>query len=56
MPSHFCLSIRFLDMAFHGRRDGNQPEWPPSPLRLQEEGDLRILLHCDGWKDNPPRS
>jgi CRISPR-associated protein Csb2 len=20
-------------MAFHGRRDGNQPEWPPSPLR-----------------------
>ena len=33
MPSHFCLSIRFLDTAFHGRRDGNQPEWPPSPLR-----------------------
>ena len=34
MPSHFCLSIRFLDSAFHGRRDGNQPEWPPSPLRV----------------------
>ena len=33
MPSHFCLSIRFLDSAFHGRGDGNQPEWPPSPLR-----------------------
>ncbi len=34
MPSHFCLSIRFLDPAFHGRRDGGLPEWPPSPLRV----------------------
>ena len=33
MPSHFGLSIRFLDPAFHGRRDGGEPEWPPSPLR-----------------------
>src|SRR3954469_5189476 len=33
MPSHFGLSFRFLDGAFHGRRDGEQPEWPPSPLR-----------------------
>lgn len=30
------ISIRFLDPVpeFHGRRDGGQPEWPPSPLRL----------------------
>lgn len=34
MPSHFCLSIRFLDAAFHGRRDRGLPEWPPSPLRV----------------------
>lgn len=34
MPTHFCLSIRFLDTEFHGRRDGSQPEWPPSPLRV----------------------
>jgi CRISPR-associated protein Csb2 len=34
MPSHFCLSIRFLDPTFHGRGDGNRPEWPPSPLRV----------------------
>jgi CRISPR-associated protein Csb2 len=34
MPSYFGLSIRFLDPAFHGRRDGGEPEWPPSPLRL----------------------
>src|SRR5438874_4806879 len=34
MSSHFCLSITFLDQAFHGRGDGGDPEWPPSPLRL----------------------
>jgi CRISPR-associated protein Csb2 len=29
------LSYRtFLDRCFHGRRDGGEPEWPPSPLRL----------------------
>src|SRR3972149_12203852 len=36
MGSHLGLSIRFLDRAFHGRRDGRHPEWPPSPLRLFE--------------------
>jgi CRISPR-associated protein Csb2 len=34
MPSYFCLSITFLAPLFHGRRDGGEPEWPPSPLRL----------------------
>lgn len=34
MPSHFCLSFRFLNSSFHGRRDGGLPEWPPSPLRV----------------------
>jgi CRISPR-associated protein Csb2 len=34
MPAYLCLSIRFLDPYFHGRRDGGEPEWPPSPLRL----------------------
>lgn len=29
-----CLSMRFLDRQFHGRRDGGKPEWPPSPMRL----------------------
>ncbi len=30
----FCVSVRFLDATFHGRRDGGMAEWPPSPLRL----------------------
>jgi CRISPR-associated protein Csb2 len=34
MPSYLCLSAIFLDAEFHGRRDGGEPEWPPSPLRL----------------------
>jgi CRISPR-associated protein Csb2 len=34
MPDFLCISIRFLDCAFHGRCDGGEPEWPPSPLRL----------------------
>lgn len=34
MPSFLCITVRFLDGAFHGRRDAGEPEWPPSPLRL----------------------
>lgn len=34
VPEHLCLTITFLDQRFHGRRDGGEPEWPPSPLRL----------------------
>lgn len=34
MPFYLCISVRFLDGAFHGRKDSDEPEWPPSPLRL----------------------
>ena len=34
MISYYILSIRFFDPCFHGRGDGDVPEWPPSPLRL----------------------
>lgn len=33
MAPQLRLSFRFLDRRFHGRRDGGEPEWPPSPLR-----------------------
>lgn len=36
MPDYLCISIRFLDGAFHGRSDHGEPEWPPSPLRLYQ--------------------
>lgn len=31
---YFCISATFPDARFHGRGDGGQPEWPPSPMRL----------------------
>jgi CRISPR-associated protein Csb2 len=34
MTAHLCISVRLLDAAFHGRADGGELEWPPSPLRL----------------------
>src|SRR5262249_18942020 len=34
MSSFLCISVRFLQQLFHGRTDGDEPEWPPSPLRL----------------------
>ena len=34
MASYFCISVRFLQPLCHGRAEGGQPEWPPSPLRL----------------------
>lgn len=34
MSAVLCLSITFHDGRFHGRRDGDAPEWPPSPLRV----------------------
>ena len=34
MQDFLCITVRFLDGAFHGRGDRGEPEWPPSPLRL----------------------
>lgn len=35
-PTLLCLTVRFLDPVptFHGRDEGGEPEWPPSPLRI----------------------
>ena len=34
MTRYFCISVNFLDPLFHGKGDGEEPEWPPSPMRL----------------------
>lgn len=31
---YLVISVTFLDPIFHGRADADEPEWPPSPLRL----------------------
>lgn len=35
MKPSLCISFRFIQPypLFHGRGDGGEPEWPPSPLR-----------------------
>jgi len=33
MNLHLCISVMFLDPLFHGWAD-DEPEWPPSPMRL----------------------
>jgi CRISPR-associated protein Csb2 len=36
MKQFLRITVRFLvpEPTFHGQRDGGEPEWPPSPLRL----------------------
>ncbi len=34
MSGYLCISVTFLDPLFHGKGDGNEPEWPPSPMRI----------------------
>ncbi len=34
MPDYLCFTIRFLQPLHHGRCAGDEPEWPPSPLRF----------------------
>ena len=33
-PPSLCISLRFLQSMCHTRGDLEQPEWPPSPLRV----------------------
>jgi CRISPR-associated protein Csb2 len=34
MTRHLCISVTLLDPLFHGQGDAEEPEWPPSPMRL----------------------
>ena len=34
MNEFLKITVTFLQPLAHGRRDGGEPEWPPSPLRL----------------------
>lgn len=49
MGKNFCVRIEFLDTvaAFHGRGDGNDPEWPPSPLRVFQ---AFVASAADRWR------
>ena len=34
MERYLCISATLLDPLYHGKGDGDRPEWPPSPMRL----------------------
>lgn len=34
MSKYLCVSVIFLDRYYHGKRDNDSREWPPSPMRL----------------------
>ncbi len=51
MSDYLCISVLFLDPRFHGRGDGGDPEWPPSPLRLFQ---ALIAANADLLDDGGP--
>lgn len=48
MPSYFCLTVRFLQPYYHGRTDGGEPEWPPSPLRVFQS---LVAAAANRWRE-----
>lgn len=52
MSLHLCISVTFLDPLFHGKGD-DEPEWPPSPMRLFQALVAGARTGCRGaeWDD-----
>lgn len=48
MTSNLCLTARFLQPYYHGRTDGDEPEWPPSPLRMFQ---ALVAAAAARWRD-----
>jgi len=53
VSKQLCISVTFLDSLFHGRGDGDEPEWAPSPLRLFQAmlAGARASCRQPGWSD-----
>jgi CRISPR-associated protein Csb2 len=52
MATYLCLTARFLQPYYHGRSDGGEPEWPPSPLRLFQSLVAAAAAKWKGDKEN----
>jgi CRISPR-associated protein Csb2 len=50
---YLCISVTLLDSLFHGKGDGDEPEWPPSPMRLFQAllAGSRIGCRGRGWSE-----
>ncbi len=53
MVRYCCVSVTFLDPVFHGKGDGDEPEWPPSPMRLFQAlvAGGQAGRHDEDWSD-----
>jgi len=53
MSRYLCITVTFLDPLFHGKADDDEPEWPPSPLRLFQAmlAGSRIGCRNRHWSD-----
>lgn len=53
MTRHLCVSVTLLDPLFHGKGDDDEPEWPPSPMRLFQAlvAGSRIGCRNAEWSD-----
>ncbi len=47
MTQHLCISVTFRDPLFHGQGD-EEPEWPPSPMRLAQALMAGTRAGCRG--------
>ncbi|MCL5947166.1 MAG: type I-U CRISPR-associated protein Csb2 [Chloroflexi bacterium] len=54
MIRYLCVSVTLLDPLFHGKRDGDQLEWPPSPMRLFQAllAGSRCGCHDSTWSQD----
>jgi CRISPR-associated protein Csb2 len=53
MTRYLCISVTLLDDLYHGKADGEEPEWPPSPWRLFQAMLAGALAgrRKNGWPD-----
>ncbi|HWP39774.1 MAG TPA: type I-U CRISPR-associated protein Csb2 [Tepidisphaeraceae bacterium] len=53
MPRYLCISVTLLDDLFHGCRDDDEPEWPPSPMRLFQAllAGSKLASRNGDWND-----
>ena len=58
MTSHLCMSVTLLDSLFHGKGDADQPQWPPSPMRLFQAilAGSRSGYYNRSWSDSKAKA
>jgi CRISPR-associated protein Csb2 len=56
MSAHFCITIQLLHRVFHGRISDEEPEWPPSPLRIFQALVAGSSLALPDWPEERIRA